>query len=112
MIYDTCKLHILIPYLVCVDLSIIIVQLNSQYITITIHCCLCFTLYYIVPVRFSQTTYYVTEGKNSYTVITLEALAIHNMSFSVIVTTRDGSAVGEIHAIHRLWTNLFHYQCT
>ena len=66
----------------------------------------------LVPVRFNQTTYYVTEGVDSYAVITLEALAIHNMSFSVIVTTRDGSAVGEIHAIHRLWTNLFHYQCT
>ena len=52
-----------------------------------------------VPVRFNQTTYYVTEGVNSFAVITLEALTISAKSFNVYVTTRDGSAVGEHHAI-------------
>ena len=87
-------------YLVCVDLVIYYVQLNGQYDYY--HPLLPMFHIVLVPVRFNQTTYYVTEGVNSSAVITLEALAIHNMSFSVIVTTRDGSAIGEIHAIHRL----------
>ena len=75
--------------------------------TITINL-LC--MFHIVPilVRFNQTTYYVAEGVDSYAVITLEALAIPTRSFYVYVTTRDGSAVGEHHAIH----SLFHYHCT
>ena len=67
-------------------------------------------MFYIVPipVLFNQTAYVVTEGVNSYAEITLEALTIPTRSFYVYVTTRDGSAVGEHHAIH----SLFHYHCT
>ena len=54
-----------------------------------------------IPVRFSYTTYHVTEGVNSYADITVEALAIRTKSFYVYVNTRDGSAVGEHHAIRR-----------
>ena len=55
-----------------------------------------------VPVRFNQTTYHVAEGVDSYAVITLEALEIRTKSFYVWVNVRDGSAVGEHHAIHSL----------
>ena len=65
-----------------------------------------------IPVRFNQTTYYVTEGKNSYAVITLEALATPTRSFYVYVNVRGSSAKGEHHAIHSLWTKLFQYHCT
>ena len=44
-----------------------------------------------VPVRFNQTTYYVVEGERSVS-ITVEALADHTFSFSVSVSTRDGTA--------------------
>ena len=60
-----------------------------------------------VPVRFNPATYFVTEGVNSYAEITLEVTTIPTRSFSVYVNTRDGSADGEHHAIHSLWTNLF-----
>ena len=63
-------------------------------------------------VMFKQDTYLVTEGVNSSAVITLETLQMHDFSFDVMVTTRDGSAVGEHHAIHSLWRNLFQYHCT
>ena len=62
-------------------------------------------------VMFKQDTYLVTEGVSS-AVITLEKLQTHDFSFDVMVTTRDGSAVGEHHAIHSLWRNLFQYHCT
>ena len=61
---------------------------------------------HIVPIRvvFSQATYRVTEGEDSYAEITVEALErIPTRSFSVYVNTRDGSADGEHHAIHSLW---------
>ena len=67
---------------------------------------------FVVSVRFNPGTYFVTEGVNSYADITLEALAIPTRSFYVWVNTRDGSAVGEHHAIHSLWTKLFQYHCT
>ena len=59
-------------------------------------------MFYIVPVpvRFHPAYHHVTEGVNSYAVITLEALVIPTRSFYVYVHTRDGSAVGEHHAIH------------
>ena len=63
-------------------------------------------MFHIVPIRvvFSQPTYRVTEGEDSYAEITLEALErIPTRSFSVYVNTRDGSADGEHHAIHSLW---------
>ena len=80
-------------------------QLNDQYDSKLL------SVFHIerVPVRFNQTTYRVTEGTNSYAVITLEALTTRTKSFSVYVNVRDGSAVGEHHAIHSLCTNLFHY---
>ena len=53
-----------------------------------------------VPVRFHPAYHHVTEGVDSYAVITLEALGIPTKSFSVYVNTRDGSADGEHHAIH------------
>ena len=71
--------------------------------TITIHYCL--YMFHIVPIRvvFSQATYHVTEGEDSYAEITVEALEIPTRSFSVYVNTRDGSAKGEHHAIRSLW---------
>ena len=44
-----------------------------------------------VPVRFNQTAYSVVEGKKSVS-ITLVATADHAFSFSVSVSTRDGTA--------------------
>ena len=55
---------------------------------------LIFILDSIVPVRFNPATYSVIGNRTSVTV-TLEALAEHDHSFTVIVATRDGSAVGE-----------------
>ena len=77
------------------------------YMTITIHL---LPMFHTVPVlvRFNQTTYYVTEGVDTYAVITLEALGNPVKSFFVHVNTRDGSAVGEHHAVH----SLFQYHCT
>ena len=63
-------------------------------------------------VRFNPAKYNVMEGRNSYVDITLEAHAIPTKPFFVIVTTRDGTAIGECHAVRSLWTNLFHYHCT
>ena len=51
-----------------------------------------------VPVRFNQTTYSVVEGEKSVS-ITLEALAEHTFSFSVTVSTRDGTAGCECQAV-------------
>ena len=81
------------------------VQLNNQYDCY--HPLL--PMFHIVPipVRFHPATYFVTEGVNSYAEITLEVTKIPKKSFSVYVNTRDGSADGEHHAIHSLWTNLF-----
>ena len=111
MVYDICQsqasqFYTWYDYVV----SAIIVQLNSQYDYY--HPLL--PMFYIVPipVRFNQTTYHVTEGTDSYAVITLEALAIPTRSFSVYVNVRDNRAVGEHHAIRSLWTNLFQYHCT
>ena len=44
-----------------------------------------------VPVKFKQTTYYVYENEKSVS-ITLQALVNQTFSFSVIVSTRDGTA--------------------
>ena len=60
-----------------------------------------------VPVRFSATTYYVTEGEST-VVITLEALTFPTEAFTVNVVTRDGTAYGECQYI---LTNPFQYHC-
>ena len=44
-----------------------------------------------IRVRFSEDKYYVAEGKKS-VAITLEALDNHTVSFTVAVSTRDGTA--------------------
>ena len=49
----------------------------------------------LVPVRFAQTTYNVSEGVNANTVVTVESIQNHNFPFTVFVVTRDGSARGE-----------------
>ena len=97
-----CNTHIV--YYTLYVLICCYVQLNSQYDYYHP------LLFHIVPipVRFNQTTYYVTEGENSYDLITLEALATPTRSFYVYVTTRDESAVGEHYAVH----SLFQYHCT
>ena len=72
---------------------------TSFFLLILLMCALnnlvCFHLFSLgskaVPVRFSQTTYHVTE-KARYASITLQALANHAFSFSVSVSTRDGTA--------------------
>ena len=61
----------------------------------TIHHCL-FCIEYEIPVRFSHSTYNVTEGVGlKYLRITLEVLEVRSFSFKVHVSTRDGSAEGE-----------------
>ena len=56
---------------------------------------ICFCLFSLaskaVPVKFSQTIYRVTE-KAKYATITLQALANHIFSFTITVSTRDGTA--------------------
>ena len=49
----------------------------------------------LVPVRFTQATYNVSEGVNANTVITVESIRNHDFPFTVFVVTRDGSARGE-----------------
>ena len=49
----------------------------------------------LVPVRFNQASYFVTEGVNTVAVITLEALANHTNSFTVFVATWNGTALSE-----------------
>ena len=51
-----------------------------------------------IPVRFKQTTYPVIEEERSVS-ITLEATANHTFSFSVIVSTRDGTASCKCQAV-------------
>ena len=62
-----------------------------------VHSCLCFIdiVHNIVPVSFSQANYSVLEGERS-TTITLKTLADHTFSFSVTVSTRDGTASCEL----------------
>ena len=50
----------------------------------------CVSLIVAIPVRFNQTTYSVVEGERSVS-ITL-VVADHVFSFSVRVSTRDGTA--------------------
>ena len=76
-------------------------------INLRLYCSTCVSLIFIldciVPVRFNPATYSVIGNRTSVTV-TLEALAEHDHSFTVIVATRDGSAVGE-------WELLMGIQC-
>ena len=51
-----------------------------------------------VPVKFKQTTYYVYENEKSVS-ITLQALVNHTVSFSVTVSTRDGTASCKCQAV-------------
>lgn len=54
--------------------------------------------------RFNPATYSVIRDRNS-VAVTLEALEAHDHSFTVVVATRDGSAVGE-------WEHLMDLQCS
>ena len=60
--------------------------------------------------RFNPATYSVIENRTSVTV-TLEALAEHDHSFTVIVATRDGSAVGEWELLMDIRTVSCAYVC-
>ena len=50
----------------------------------------------MIPVRFNPASYSVKEGVDGNAVIFLEALDDHNFEFTVIVNSRDGSAIGEL----------------
>ena len=50
----------------------------------------------MVPVRFNPASYSVKEGIDGNAVIFLEALDDHNFEFTVIVNSRDGTAIGEL----------------
>ena len=49
-----------------------------------------------IPVRFNPANYSVKEGVDDNAVIVLEALNNHNFDFTVIVNSRDGTAIGEL----------------
>ena len=60
-------------------------------------------------VRFIASTYKGTEGVNNSILVTVVAEPITNClrSFTVYVTSRDGSATSECHATYYSQTNLF-----
>ena len=53
----------------------------------------------------------MTEGEDSNTVITLEALEDHpDFAFTVTVVTQDGTAIHEY--LYSLWLRVLHLVCT
>ena len=50
----------------------------------------------IIPVQFNPANYSVKEGVNGSAVIFLEALDDHDTDFTVIVNSRDETAIGEL----------------
>ena len=73
---------------VLVNIAIIVLLITTWVLSYMI---VCVSLIEPIHVRFNQTTYSVVEGKRSVS-ITLETLASHTCSFSVIVSTRNGTA--------------------
>ena len=82
------------------DVALYVGQLQTQFhaliLFIMLICLLStFDIDVLVPVRFSPASYFVTEGVNTVAVITLEALANHTNSFTVVVATQNGTALSE-----------------